>query len=313
MTNFWKTLPKPFTVLAPMEHVTDHVFREIVATCLPKPDVMFTEFTNVEALTSAGYDKTIPRFKFSKNQRPVVAQIWGMKPENYYTVAKMISELGFDGIDINMGCPERNVLKMGACSALIENRPLAKEIIEATKKGSNKLPVSVKTRIGLKKVVTEDWITFLLEQKIDALTVHGRTSKQLSNVPANWDEIHKAVEIRNAISPDTIIMGNGDVKNYENAVEKHSLYKVDGVMIGRGIFNNPWAFDKDNSKNHEPKEYLEVLSKHLNLYKEVYKGERHYDILKKFFKMYVNNFSGANQLRVKLMETKTIDEALNLI
>lgn len=313
MSNFWSKIKKPFVVLAPMENVTDHVFREIVAKELPKPDVMFTEFTNVEALCSAGFDKTIHRFKFSKNQRPIVAQIWGMKPENYYIVAKMISDLGFDGIDINMGCPDRAVIKMGACSALINNRPLAKEIIDATKKGSNNLPVSVKTRIGAKVVVTEDWISFLLEQKIAALTVHGRTAKQLSDVPADWNEISKAVELRNKMSPETVIIGNGDIKNYQDAIEHVEKYKVDGVMIGRGIFSNPWAFEKEKTVEHSPSEYINILVKHLDFYNKFYKGNRHYDVMKKFFKMYINNFKGANQLRIKLMETKTIEQAKELL
>lgn len=312
MNNIWNKLPKPFVVLAPMEEVTDHVFREIVATELPRPDLCFTEFTNVEALNSEGFDRTIHRFKFSENQRPIVAQIWGMKPENYYETAKLIVILGFDGIDINMGCPDRAVVKMGACSALINNRPLAKEIIEATKKGAGKLPVSVKTRIGLKEVVTEEWITFLLEQKIAALTVHGRTSKQMSDVPADWDEIKKAVEIKNKISPKTIFIGNGDVKNYNDGLEKCRAYGTDGAMIATGMLHNPWAFDKED-KVRTLKDNTEVLIKHLHLYEETYGKGKHYDVIKKFFKMYINNFDGASKLRGKLMETKTIEEALKLL
>ena len=312
MTNVWNKLPKPFVVLAPMEEVTDHVFREIVATELPRPDLCFTEFTNVEALNSEGFDRTIHRFKFSENQRPIIAQIWGMKPENYEKAAKLIAELGFDGIDINMGCPDRAVVKMGACSALINNRPLAKEIIEATKKGAGKLPVSVKTRIGLKEVVTEEWITFLLEQKIAALTVHGRTSKQMSDVPADWDEIKKAVEIKNKISPKTIFIGNGDVTTYTDGVEKCKKYGTDGAMIATGMLHNPWAFDKED-KVRTLKDNTEVLIKHLHLYEETYGKGKHYDVMKKFFKMYINNFDGASKLRGKLMETKTIEEALKLL
>jgi len=308
MNNFWTKLPRPFSVLAPMEDVTNFTFREIVATELPKPDVFFTEFTNTDALTSSGFEKTIHRFKFSENQRPIVAQIWGTNPNNFLKSAKIVEDLGFDGIDINMGCPDRAVIKIGACSALIENRPLAKEIIEAVKKGTKKLPISIKTRIGFKEVVTEEWITFLLEQKIDALTVHGRTAKQLSDVPANWVEIAKAVKIRNKISSNTIIIGNGDVKNYEEIREKVEKYGVDGVMIGRGIFANPWVFEKE-IKSHDFKEAKTILIKHLKLCDE----NQHYDKIKKFFKMYVNNFDGANNLRVKLMTTKSVDEALDLL
>jgi tRNA-dihydrouridine synthase len=307
-TDFWRKLPRPFTVLAPMEDVTDFTFREIVVTELPKPDVLFTEFTNVEALNSIGFEKTIPRFKFSKEQRPIVAQIWGLKPENYFKTAKLIEKLGFDGIDINMGCPDRAVVKIGACSALINNRPLVKEIIEATRKGSKKLPISVKTRIGVKEVVTEDWIAFLLEQKLDAITIHGRTAKQLSDVPANWVEIAKAVKIRNKISPNTIVIGNGDVKSYKEVLKRVKESQVDGIMIGRGIFSNPWVFEKE-IKSHNSEESKIILIKHLKSCDE----NQHYDKLKKFFKMYVNNFNGASSLRAKLMQTKSIEEALKLL
>jgi len=304
MINFWTKLKKPFAVLAPMENVTDYVFREIVSTYLPKPDVMFTEFTNVDALNSNGFEKTIHRFKFSKNQKPIVAQIWGTNPENFYKSAQIAARFGFDGVDINMGCPVKAVIKIGACSALINNRPLVKEIVEATKKGAKKIPISVKTRVGFKDIITEEWISFLLEQKIDALTIHGRTAKQLSDVPANWEEIAKAVKIKNKISPRTIIIGNGDVKNQNDVKEKYNLYGVDGVMVGRGIFTNPWIFEK-NEKKHGWEDYKRVLLKHLELYDQT----MHYDKLKKFFKMYINNFEGSRELRSKLMMTKNVEEA----
>lgn len=306
--NFWRKLPRPFTVLAPMENVTNFAFRQVVATKLPKPDVLFTEFTNVEALNSGGFERTIPRFTLSMSQKPIVAQIWGTNPENYFKSAKLIEKLGFDGIDINMGCPDRAVVKIGACSALINNKYLAKEIIEAVKKGSKKLPISVKTRIGFKKIVTEEWITFLLEQNIDALTIHGRTVKEMSDVPANWDEIKKAVEIKNKISPKTVIVGNGDVINYSEVIKRYKNYNVDGVMIGRGIFSNPWIFDK-NDKKHTPDEYKNILINHLKLLDQ----EKYFDEVKKFFKMYICNFEGANKLRAKLMQTKSVKEALKLL
>lgn len=306
--NFWRKLPRPFTVLAPMENVTNFAFRQVVATKLPKPDVLFTEFTNVEALNSGGFERTIPRFTLSMSQKPIVAQIWGTNPENYFKSAKLIEKLGFDGIDINMGCPDRAVVKIGACSALINNKSLAKEIIEAVKKGSKKLPISVKTRIGFKKIVTEEWITFLLEQNIDTLTIHGRTVKEMSDVPANWDEIKKAVEIKNKISPKTVIVGNGDVISYSEVIKRHKNYNVDGVMIGRGIFSNPWIFDK-NDKKHTPDEYKNILINHLKLLDQ----EKYFDEVKKFFKMYICNFEGANKLRAKLMQTKSVKEALKLL
>lgn len=312
MSSFWTRLPKPFVVLAPMEDVTDFVFREVVANYLPRPDVMFTEFTNVEALNSEGFDKTIYRFKFSESQRPVVAQIWGLKPENYYKTAKIIVDMGFDGIDINMGCPDKAVVKIGACSALINNQPLAKEIILATKEGAKKLPVSVKTRIGLTEIVTKEWITFLLEQNLDAITIHGRTSKQMSDVPANWTEIGKAVQIRNKISPNTLLIGNGDVKNYNHGVELSKKYGIDGTMIATGMLSNPWAF-KTTDKKYNLEDNKRVLIRHLDLYDKTKESNKAYGVMKKFFKMYINNFDGASALRTKLMSTKTIDEALKIL
>lgn len=312
MSNFWTKLPKPFVALAPMEDVTDYVFREIVATELPSPDIMFTEFTNVEALNSEGFERTIPRFRFSEKQRPIVAQIWGMKPENYYKTAKMIVDLGFDGIDINMGCPDKAVVKIGACSALINNQPLAKEIITATKEGAPNLPISVKTRLGLKEIVTEEWITFLLEQKIDAITVHGRTSKQMSDVPADWNEIKKTVVLRNKISPKTLLIGNGDVKDYNHGIKLSEEYGLDGAMIATGMLSNPWAFEK-TAKIYNLRDNKKVLVKHLNLYSKTKESNKAYGVMKKFFKMYINNFEGASNLRSKLMETKNVDEALELL
>lgn len=308
MINFWKDLPKPFTVLAPMEDVTNFAFREVVSTLLPKPDVLFTEFTNVDALTSEGYRKTIHRFKFSENQRPIVAQIWGTNPNNFEKSAKIAQDLGFSGIDINMGCPVKAVIKIGACSALIENRPLVKEIIEACKIGAPNIPISVKTRIGTKNIITEEWITFLLEQNLTAITIHGRTAKQMSDVPANWNEIKKAVDIKNKISPDTIIIGNGDIKKFSEVLSANKQYEVDGVMIGRGIFSNPWIFE-NKERNHSFEELKKVLVKHL----ELSGSDEHYDKIKKFYKMYINNFDCAANLRSKLMETKNIDEAINLL
>ncbi len=304
-------LEKPFFVLAPMEDVTDFVFREIVSKYLPKPSALFTEFTNVEALNSKGFDKTIQRFKFSKIQKPIVAQIWGIKPENYYKASKLIESLGFNGVDINMGCPDRKVMKIGACSALIENKNLAKEIIAATKEGVKNIPVSVKTRIGTKEIVTQDWISFLLEQKISTLTVHGRLAKDLSKFPANWSEIKKAVGIRDKISPNTIIIGNGDVSSYNDGLQKARDYKVDGLMIGRGIFSNPWAFEKDK-KNHSIKERVELAIKHVNLFKKIY-GESKSDILKKFLKMYIKDFPDASELRNLLMGGKTTHQMIEVL
>ncbi|HCR36394.1 hypothetical protein A2130_04215 [Candidatus Woesebacteria bacterium GWC2_33_12] len=308
MTNFWQKLPKPFTVLAPMEGVTDFAFRETISRYLPRPDVLFTEFTNVDGLNSNGFEKTIKRFKFSKTQKPIIAQVWGTNPKNFFKSAKIIKDLGFDGIDINMGCPDREAVKTGGGAALIKNTKLVKEIINTTRNGAKNLPFSIKTRLGYDRIVTDEWIGFLLEQKIDAISIHLRTAGQKSLGLANWNELKKVVNLRNRISPNTIIIGNGDVKSYQEIIDKHNEFGADGVMIGRGIFSNSWIFDKQNNK-HTPQEYKEILIKHLNLYDP----SQNYDTLKKFFKMYINNFKGAKELRVKLMATKNVNEALDLL
>lgn len=197
MTNFWQNLPTNFSVLAPMEDVTDTVFRQVIIKA-GRPDVLFTEFCNVEGVQSVGQARVIHRLKFSEIERPIVAQVWGRTPEDYYKTAKLIVELGFDGMDINMGCPVKKVIALGACSALINNHTKAEEIIKACQKGlDGKIPLSVKTRIGFNTIDTENWFGFLLSQDLQAITVHGRTVKELSNVPNHYDQIAKVVEMRN--------------------------------------------------------------------------------------------------------------------
>jgi nifR3 family TIM-barrel protein len=312
MSNFWKKLDHGFTVLAPMENVTDHVFREIMSTVLPAPDVLFTEFTAADGLNSTGREKALKKLVFSNKQRPVVAQIWGVNPKNLALAAKTCAELGFDGIDINMGCPDKAVLKIGAGAAMCTNPLLASDCIKAVQENSNGLPVSVKTRLGFNKVIINEWASILLEHNLAALTIHGRTAKQMSDHPADWEQIAKVVELRNKINPNTIIIGNGDVTSYQEGVERVRETNVDGVMIGRGVFSNPWIFEKENKSARKPEDYFEVLKKHLSLYDSFYEG-RHFDVMKKFFKMYIREFDGANEIRAKLMETKNITEAVSVI
>lgn len=314
MVNFWKQLAlhnKPFLVLAPMEGVTDYVFREIIAETA-KPDVFFTEFTNTEALCSKGYDNMVQNLRYSESQRPIVAQIWGTDPKNFYTVAKLIRDLGFDGIDINMGCPVRDVMKMGCGASLINNPALASEMISAVKKGAPGLPVSVKTRIGVKSIVTEEWIGFLLGQHLQAITVHGRTAKELSKVPNHWDEIGKAVKLRDQYAPETVIIGNGDILNQEQAENAYTMYGVDGVMIGTGIFQNPWIFEKIRC-THTTAESLALLLKHTKLFADAYPGGRRFAAMRKYFKIYVRSFPGATTLMKELMEAKDFSEVENRV
>ncbi len=312
--NIWKQLQtnkKPFYVLAPMDDVTDTVFRQIVAKHAPA-DLMMTEFANADGYCSPGKQAIMSRLKYNPIEGPVVAQIWGIDPKNYYTMAKDIKDMGFVGVDINMGCPVKDMIKKGACSAMIQNPTLAAEVIAATKEGAGDLPVSVKTRVGFDKIDTENWIGFLLEQKFDALIVHGRTRKEMSKVPAHWEEVVKSVELRNNIAPETVIVGNGDVLSREDGDAKAKQTGVDGIMIGRGIFQNLFVFDSEDKK-HTQKEMLSIMAEHIKLYEKTWVEHKSYEPLKKFYKVYINNFDGAARLRAKFMETKNAKEALKLI
>lgn len=315
MANFWNSLPIPFTVLAPMDDVTDVVFREIM-TILPPPDVFFTEFASVDGLMSPGREAVMRKLRRTDNQHPVIAQIWGTNPDNFFEVAKLIQELGFDGIDINMGCPVEPVVKHGAGSGLITNPTQAKLVIEATRKGAPNLPLSIKTRLGFDKIVTEEWTTFLLQQNLDALSIHGRIAVQMSKGDADWNEIGKVVKIRDSVAPQTKIIGNGDIKEYAQVLKMHEQYNVDGVMIGRGVFQNPWVFAKTLTPiTHQPQEFVDILRKHLDLFIKTWGKDKNFEIMKKFFKMYVKEFEGANALRQQLMECKKreeVDEVLKL-
>lgn len=312
--NVYTKLPKPFFALAPLDDVTDVVFRRIVALCA-KPDLFFTEFTNVDGLQSPGREKVLPRLKMAKSDSPIVAQIWGKEPENYYKTAKDLVKMGFDGIDINMGCPIKAVINNGCCVALVNNRPLAKEIIEATKRGANgKIPVSVKTRLGFNDVDLT-WHEFLLQQGLDALTVHGRTKKQLSLTPCDWNSINEVRQIRDRLGVDTKIVGNGDVKTKKQGLSLANKYKLDGIMIGRGIFEDPFVFSDDSPwLNYTKQQKIELYKKHVQLFAKTWqKNERHSNLLKKFCKIYISGFDGAKEFREKLMAAKTIPELVTLL
>lgn len=318
MKFLWNKLKKPFFVLAPMEGGTDTVFRQIVASCA-RPDVMFTEFTNVEGLLSKGRSEVIRRLYFSDIEKPLIAQIWGKNPQAYFEAAKEIQAMGFDGIDINMGCPEKTVVANGCCSALIENHLLAREIIEAVKKGSKGLPVSVKTRIGFKTIATNDWLSFLLEQDLEAITVHFRTQKEMSLVPAHWEEASKLRDLRDKINPGTIIIGNGDVITKKQGKELAEKYGLDGIMIGRGVFHNPYVFDETVDYENQTKEQrVELLKRHLDLFEQTWIEKYNVDErtfkklfppLKRYFKIYISGFEGASELRSHLMESQDVEGA----
>ncbi|MBA3724477.1 MAG: tRNA-dihydrouridine synthase [Candidatus Levybacteria bacterium] len=309
----WHNLPRPFTALAPLDGVTDVVFRQVIAE-IGKPDVMFTEFTMTDGLVSKGREKSLERLRFSPNEHPIIAQIWGTKPGNFYKTAVELVEMGFDGIDINMGCPDRTVIKGGACSALIKNPSLAGEIIQAVKEGAGDLPVSVKTRIGFDREQKSEWLGFLLEQGIDALTVHLRTVREQSKVPAHWELMSEITAMRDKIAPATILIGNGDILTLEEIGKKFGLYGCDGYMVGRGIFANPWMFNPAvNFEDITVEKKIALYIYHIELFKKTWGDEKNFANLKKFAKTYISNFPGSSELRAQLMDTKKIDELIDVL
>lgn len=313
MTNVLKNLPKPFFVLAPMDDVTDTVFRQVIASTAA-PDLFFTEFVNVDALQSAGREATLPRLRYTQSEKPLIAQIWGKNPENYYKSAQDIVKMGFAGVDINMGCPVKDVVQNGCCSALINNRELALEIIQATKEGSGSLPVSVKTRLGFNEI-DYTWHELLLNQKLNALSIHCRTRKQMSKVPADWGAINEIVKLRDKLSPATKIIGNGDVQNYQHGLELAKKYKVEGIMMGRAVFTDPYVFSKKSPwENFSKEQRIELYRRHVELFAKTYpEAGRKVHILNKFCKIYINNFNGAKELRESLMNASSTEELIYLL
>lgn len=309
-------LPKPFFVLAPMDDVTDTVFRQVVADCAA-PDLYFTEFANVDGLQSPGRPRLMKKLTHTAKDQPLIAHIWGKSPENFYKTARQIAsgELGnFVGIDLNMGCPVKNVVGHGVCSALMKDRPLAHDIIEATQKGAGSLPVSVKTRLGYNDVDLT-WHGFLLGHNLDMLTIHGRTRAQMSKVPADWDRIGEVRKLRDKLAPQTVIVGNGDVMSRQQGDNLAAKHRLDGIMIGRGIFHDPYVFAKASKWDQVPeRERIELYKHHVELFRETWQaGERPIHTLNKFCKIYINGFDGAKELREQFMFAGSADELLVMI
>ncbi len=347
MTSFWNDVPRPFFILAPMEAVTDVVFRHVVAKAAP-PDIYFTEFTNASSYCSPeGKHSTRGRLAFTPDEQPIVAQIWGNKPEEFTKMSLGMAEKGFAGVDINMGCPDKAVVKNGTCSALIKQPELAAKLIAAAKAGG--LPVSVKTRLGFSSIDEwHDWLAHLLRQDIANLTVHLRTRKEMSKVPAHYELIPEIKKLRDEIAPHTLLTINGDIRDRAHGEELVKQYGVDGIMIGRGVFTNPFAFaplaDKfpetsaarvsrgagalaetrseavsenfvSDPGNQSREELLALLRFHLDLF-DTYSTElepRKFEPLKRFFKIYIRDFAGASELREQLMHTKSTDEVRALL
>ncbi|HCV8819912.1 TPA: tRNA-dihydrouridine synthase [Staphylococcus aureus] len=310
--NFWSELPRPFFILAPMEDVTDIVFRHVVSEAA-RPDVFFTEFTNTESFCHPeGIHSVRGRLTFSEDEQPMVAHVWGDKPEQFRETSIQLAKMGFKGIDLNMGCPVANVAKKGKGSGLILRPDVAAEIIQATKAGG--LPVSVKTRLGYYEIDEwKDWLKHVFEQDIANLSIHLRTRKEMSKVDAHWELIEAIKNLRDEIAPNTLLTINGDIPDRKTGLELAEKYGIDGVMIGRGIFHNPFAFEKE-PREHTSKELLDLLRLHLSLFNKYEKDEiRQFKSLRRFFKIYVRGIRGASELRHQLMNTQSIAEARALL
>ncbi|VGO11550.1 putative tRNA-dihydrouridine synthase [Pontiella desulfatans] len=321
--NFWNSIDRPIIALAPMEDVTDTVLRELLIG-LADPGalhVVMTEFVSTDGLVHPKARKRIShRLQVTGEERrllkeknvKIVAQIWGNTPENYQQVVREITdEMEFDGIDINMGCPVPKVVRRGCCSGLIGNPSLAKEIIQAAQEATH-LPVSVKTRIGLKSVATEEWIGHVLETKPAALTIHGRTQKQMSDGLADWGEIARAARLRDQLGLELPVIGNGDVLSLEEARAKCAEFKLDGAMIGRGIFHNPWIF-MEEQRERTKEEKLDLLWKHTELFDRVWGDTKNFHILRHYYSIYSKGFPGAAELRARLMQTGSIADVERIL
>ncbi|HLP86385.1 MAG TPA: tRNA-dihydrouridine synthase [Candidatus Paceibacterota bacterium] len=330
MKNFWEKLPKNFFCLAPMADVTDAAFRRVIAK-YGKPNVFYTEFVSADGLASKGREALKNNLLFTKKEKPIVVQLFSSNPVKMREASKYVASLGFDGIDINMGCPDRSVEKQGAGAAMMKDMKRAGEIIQAVKDGikdaKKKIPVSVKTRIGYNRNQISEWIPFLLLQDISALTIHARTRKEMSLVPARWEHVKEVVEIRNKMKLKTKIIGNGDVKSVKEGKKLMKEIGCDGVMIGRGIFGNPWLFSLERSFLEEersdgkgkslPKKAiskkLKVMLEHTKLFEKLLGKHKNFAVMKKHFKAYVSGFEGAKELRIELMNTRNAKEVENII
>ena len=303
-SNFWEKIKKPIFAIAPMSGVTDDAFRQMFLK-YGKPDVFWTEFVSVEGLFSKGREVCLKTLKYSQEEHPIVAQVFGSDPMYFKKAAEEIEKLGFDGIDINMGCPDKAIEKQGAGAALIKDFELARQIIRATKEGTN-IPVSVKTRLGYNENQITEWIVPLLQENIAVLTIHFRTKKEMYRSPAQWDLAKEIVRLRNLYSPETLIIGNGDVKSLTQAHELIKESGIDGIMIGRATVGNPWFFS-----NRLPtiKERLKAILEHAELFND----PKQFNVMKKHFHAYAKDFRGAKELRDRLMEVKDYFEVKKLI
>ncbi len=341
--SFWQQLKKPFFVLAPMADVTDASFRQMIAKysahtradgSIGGPDVMWTEFVSADGLmraTPEGKQKLMADLIYSEEERPIVAQLFSASEEYMEQAAKLCLELGFDGIDINMGCPDRSIEKQGCGSAMIKNPTLARAIVRAAKRGAKSdeggIPVSVKTRLGYNRDQVEEWIPEVLAENPSALTIHARTRKEMSKVPARWERVARVVTLRDELGSTTRIIGNGDALSLHDAKAKAEQTGADGVMLGRAIFGNPWLFHptkrlperltgaEASSSDIEIislPERLKVLVEHTKLFEDVL-PHKNFAVMKKHYKAYVNGFPGASELRATLMDAPDAREVERIV
>lgn len=319
--NFRAGHKKPIFVIAPMANVTDVAFRSMFAK-YGKPSVTWTEFVSADGLCSAGKKMLLNDLKFSEKERPIVAQLFSAHPDKMREACSIVAKLGFDGIDLNMGCPDRSVEKQGSGAAHMKNPELAKEIIESARAGvkdalkaghiKKEIPISVKTRIGYSKIDLS-WIEFLLKFNLPTLTVHLRTRKEMSDFPAHWDLMPEIVEMRNKLASETLIIGNGDVFTLEDAKKKVKESGCDGAMIGRGLFGNPWFFSGKLVTDIPVKERLKVMLEHAKAFDKHLGKIKNFAIMKKHFKAYVSGWEGAKELRIKLMESNGLKEVEKIV
>ena len=303
--GFWGKLKKPFFVLAPLANVTDAPFRRIIAK-YGRPDVTWTEFVSADGLCHPeGRQALLRDLWYTEEERPIVAQLFTAHPGAMFEAAKIVTELGFDGIDINMGCPDKNVMKQGAGATCMKDPELAKRLIIAAREGSiaagRELPISVKTRLGFNEDILEEWLLTLLAAQPAAITIHARTKKEMSKVPARWERIKRAVDI--AKGSGTLIIGNGDARDLTDAKAKTQETGADGVMLGRAIFGNPWLFDREK-KSVTVEEKLRVAVLHTRLFEETWSDTKSFELMKKHYQAYIHGFPRAKELRAELMTCK---------
>lgn len=328
--GFWQRLidqkllrGESLSVLAPMADVTDVAFRTMIAKYSKPngPDVMWTEFVSADGLCSPGREVLKRDLEFSDTERPVVAQLFSSNPENMRKAAALCWELGFDGIDLNMGCPDRSIEKQGSGAAHIKDWKRAQEIIRAAQEGAKEIPVSVKTRLGYNKIEFMEWLPKILECNVPAITVHLRTRKELSLVDAHWEYMPEIVQlVRKMTGPledgGTIILGNGDIKSLEEGKQRAKETGCDGVMVGRGVFGTPWFFGDESAENRPQtlEERLRVCIEHTKLYEERLGDIKSFAVMKKHYKAYVHGFDGAKELRMELMgceNAKDVEATIN--